>query len=70
MSTIRFFSVNPDGSRKREYGTATLGDDGKLGYANDVVRGIMAPMVARVGPVKAFAFYNPWSNGGVCSEPV
>ncbi len=70
MKTIRFFSVNRDGTENRDYGTATLADDGQLEYANDRIEGIMAPMVARVGPAKAFAFYNPWSNGYVCSEPV
>jgi hypothetical protein len=67
---IRFYSVNRDGSEKLNHGTAWLTEDGDLDYANDSVREMMAPMVARVGPEKAFVWFSGWGNGYMASEVV
>lgn len=67
---IRFYSMNRDGTEKASYGKAWMTEDGELDYANEVVRGIMAPTVNVVGPAKAFAYFQHWASNGVVSEPV
>lgn len=65
---ITFREVRPDGEYGPTVGTAELTTAGPS-YSNDTVRSIMAPMVHRVGPEKAFRFYAAgWTNAYMASS--